>query len=185
MLAAASLGGLEVRRASDGAATVSGAFPYGAVAVLGSYGGVERRETFSSRAFEPEGDVYLLSQHEFAQPLASTGRGTLTLGNTDDELRFEARIAPAVAATTFASDLLALIDAGEVAGLSPGFRVPTGGERVVRTADGAVLRTVNRAELVELSIVTRPAFPTAQVEARSWTITPARPTRPNSLWVYR
>jgi len=32
----------------------------------------------------------------------------------------------------------------------------------------AIIRTVLQALLYELSIVTRPAFPEAQVEARSW-----------------
>jgi phage head maturation protease len=54
-----------------------------------------------------------------------------------------------------------------IRGLSPGFRVPSGGETIERRGNG-LLRRVTRAELFELSTVTRPAFESAQVEARSW-----------------
>lgn len=177
MLHAAPAGGLEVRRADDGGAVLTGRFPYDTTAVLGRFSGRERRETFAAGALRPAGEVHLLAQHDFARPLASTGAGTLTVRNGADGLTFEARIAPAVAETSHARDALALIAAGEARGLSPGFTVPPGGDEVTAAGD-ALIRTVKRAELVELSIVTRPAFSEAQVEARSWKPTRARAPRP-------
>jgi uncharacterized protein len=41
----------------------------------------------------------------------------------------------------------------------------------------AVIRRVKAALLYELSIVTRPAYPEAQVEARSWDLSPKSPPR--------
>ncbi|MFC3118191.1 HK97 family phage prohead protease [Jhaorihella thermophila] len=52
-------------------------------------------------------------------------------------------------------------------GLSPGFRILPDGERIERRG-GGFLRTVTRAALFEISAVTRPAYPQAQIEARCW-----------------
>jgi HK97 family phage prohead protease len=163
MLFAAPVAGLELRRAGDGSATLVGRFPYGVAAELAP----GRREVFGPRALEARDDVHLLSQHEFAKPLASTRAGTLRLENGADALAFEARLSARVLETQAARDALALLEEGLAAGVSPGFVVPKGGE-TVEARDGFLLRTIARAALVELSIVTRPAYPAAQVEARSW-----------------
>lgn len=164
MLYGAPLGGLEIRRAADGSARVSGRFPYGSPAEMGR----GRREVFAPRALAPgAGDVHLLASHDYARPLASKGTGTLTLRDTDTGLEFDATISADVAQTTHGRDALALLGAGLAVGVSPGFRVPVGGDEV--RADGAgLLRTVRRAELFELSLVTRPAYPDAMAEARCW-----------------
>ena len=90
--------------------------------------------------------------------------GTLTLTDTGQALEFEATLS---AGTTWARDFLEAHKAGLIRGLSPGFRVPPGGERIERSGTGT-LRSITRAELFEISAVTRPAYPTAQIEARSW-----------------
>ncbi|MCO8144849.1 HK97 family phage prohead protease [Rhodovulum tesquicola] len=84
--------------------------------------------------------------------------------DTDAALELEAEIDTG---TSWARDFLAAHAAGLVRGLSPGFRVLPGGERIDRHGDGLV-RTVIAAELVELSAVTRPAYPDAQIQARAW-----------------
>lgn len=163
MLYATTAGGLEVRAGEDGSQTIAGRFPYAVEAELAR----GRRETFAPRAFRMSDDVHLLSGHDYNRPLASRNAGSLTLDDSDEALMFEARISPEVAGTSHGKDTLALVAARLSVGLSPGFRLTPGGERVERRSDG-VLRTVNNAELFELSIVTRPAYSTAQVEARSW-----------------
>lgn len=179
MLTAAAAGGLEVRADDGGGVTIRGAFPYGSPAKLAP----GRYETFAQGALEPQEDVYLLSQHQWATPLASTRAGTLELRQEADALTFEARLTPDVAGTSHARDALALIRGQLATGVSPGFRVPSGGERVERRDDG-LMRTVTRAQLYELSVVTKPAFPQAQVEARSWSATsrPWRPYHPVARW---
>jgi HK97 family phage prohead protease len=167
MLTGAASGALELRAEDDGGARVVGRFPYGSEVELAP----GRREVFAPGALEPRGDAMLLAQHDFARPLASLGAGTLELRAEPDALTLEARITPEVAGTSHGRDALALIRAGLAVGLSPGFRVPPGGERIERRGD-AVLRTVMRAELAELSIVTRPAFSAATVEARCWQPSP-------------
>lgn len=164
MLWGASLGGLEVRN-EGGATHLRAAFPYGAETELAP----GRRETFAAHAFadriEAGEDIHLLAGHDWEKPLASRAAGTLTLTDTDAALVLEARID---GSTSWSRDFLAAHASGLIRGLSPGFLVQPGGERIENRGNG-LLRTVTRASLFELSAVTVPAYPAAQIEARSWT----------------
>jgi HK97 family phage prohead protease len=156
-------GDLELR--SEGGATrLRAVFPYGAETELAT----GRYEVIASRAFAGRinagEDIHLLSGHDYQKPLASRAAGTLHLTDGDDALIIDATIDDG---TTWARDFLAAHKAGLVRGLSPGFRVDNEGERIERRSNG-VLRTVTSASLFELSAVTRPAYPQAQIEARSW-----------------
>lgn len=181
-------GGLELRRSGDGSHRLRGTFPYGKPAVLSDGGrtGRPRKEVIAPRAFayrveDPKEDIHLLVGHDFNMPLASKSTGTLSFRDTAAALIFEAIISPAVADTAHGRDALALIGAGLAVGISPGFRIPP--ERAVPKAEEiaeeedkpeegmhkAIIRTILAALLYEFSIVTRPAYPEAQVEARCWT----------------
>jgi len=132
---------------------------------------------------DPEAEIHLLSGHSFDKPLASRGAGTLDLKDTAEALTFDATITREIAETTHGRDALALITAGLSTGISPGFRMPP--ERAVPRAEaetieeepvdpskgqhGAIIRRIRQALLFELSVVTRPAYPEAQIEARNWT----------------
>lgn len=156
-------GSLELR--SDGGATrLTARFPYGRETEIAA----GRHEVIAPRAFrsriEAGGEIHLLAGHDFEKPLASRAAGTLTLTESDDALTLEARID---ATTTWARDFIAAHGTGLIRGLSPGFRVPPGGERIERRQAG-ILRTIEKAELFELSAVTRPAYSEAQIEARNW-----------------
>jgi len=131
MLIGGATGGLEVRAEGDGGARLRGRFPYNSVAVLSDGGrtGRPRKEKFAPRAFEyrvndPEAEIHLLAGHSFDKPLASKLTGSLALKDGDDALTFEARIAPAIAQTSYARDGLGLVRAGLAVGISPGFRLP-------------------------------------------------------------
>jgi HK97 family phage prohead protease len=151
-------------RAEGGDRYLHGRFPYGRETDLGD----GRRERFAARAFrsriEAGENIFLLAGHDPEKPLASTEAGSLTLRDDDNALHIEARVA---ATTSWATDALAALTAGLTKGLSPGFRVQSGGDVVTRAA-GGLLRTVNRADLFEVSIVTRPAYDAAQIAARNW-----------------
>jgi HK97 family phage prohead protease len=173
--------GLEVR-AKGGSRIVSGSFPYNSRAVLSDGGrrGRPRKEQFAPHAFKFSVDenieVHVLVGHSFDKPLASRGAGTLILEDTAKALNFEATITPEIAGTSHGQDALAMLSAGLIAGISPGFRIPP--ERTVPNAESieeedpaegtAIIRTINDAILYELSLVTRPAYPETQVEARCW-----------------
>ena len=180
-------GGLELRRASNGGARLTGRFPYNKPAVLSDGGrkGRPRKEIIARGAFnyrveDPKEDIHLLVGHDFGQPLASKGTGTLTFQDTAAALIFSALITPEIADTVHGRDALALIGAGLAIGISPGFRIPP--ERAVPNAEEvteeddrpeegmhrAIIRTILAALLYEFSVVTRPAYPEAQIEARNW-----------------
>lgn len=160
-------GALELRQQENGGVRITGRFPYNSETMLAT----GRFERFAARAFGAKiagaGDVHFLVQHDFTQPLASRSAGTLELRDTAQALEFDATITPEVASTTWARDFLSANAAGLIKGLSPGFRVAPGGDTVERRSDG-VLRTVRAADLMELSAVTVPAYPAAQLEARNW-----------------
>ena len=163
MLFGGNLGTLEIR-AEGGATRLSARFPYGAETELAP----GRHEVIAARAFadriEAGGEIHLLSGHDYNRPLASTTAGNLTLRDADDALTIEAEID---GGTTWARDFLAAHASGLIRGLSPGFRVSPEGERIERRGAG-VLRTITKAALFEISAVTRPAYPQAQIEARAW-----------------
>lgn len=170
MLWGANGGSLELR--SEGGETrLRASFPYARPAVLAGSGptGYARQEVFAARAFaervEDGSEIHFLYGHDFDRPLASRNAGTLTLRDTDAALEIEARIDEG---TSWARDFLAAHASGLVRGLSPGFRVSPGGE-TVEERDGTILRTITAADLAEISAVSRPAYPDAQIEARNWT----------------
>ena len=176
-------GGLEVRRKSGGGVRLAGRFPYNSRAVLSDGGrtGRPRKEQFAPGAFsfsvESEADIHLLVGHSFDRPLASRRAGTLELVDTPEALTFAADIASEMEEVSHVRDALALLAAGQIAGISPGFRIPP--ERTVPNAEtveeedpsegNALIRTINEAILFELSLVTRPAYPETEVQKRNWT----------------
>lgn len=182
------LGGeLEVRASKGGGRVISGSFPYGKTATLsdgGRNGGRPRKERFKPGAFKysvetSELDIHFLSGHDFGKALASRNSGSLILEDTPEALTFEARLSEEVLSTSHGKDFMAMLSAGLIGGISPGFRLPP--PRTVPNAETiededpalgtAIIRTVNEALLFELSAVTRPAYSETQVEARSWELT--------------
>lgn len=162
MLFGAASGALELR-AINGGVRLRGRFPYGETELApGRFERIEAR-AFSAR-IEAGEDIHLLAGHDYNRPLASRAAGTLEIRDTTEAVEIEATLSEA---TTWARDFLEAHRAGLIRGLSPGFRVPPGGERIERRGDG-VLRRIERAELFEISTVTRAAYPQAMVEARSW-----------------
>lgn len=153
----------EIRTEGD-STSLRGSFPYMAETTLGS----GRQERFAARAFrsriEAGENILFLAGHDMEKPLASTEAGSLTLRDGDDALHIEARVVPS---TSWAHDALQALAAGLTKGISPGFQVPSGGDVVTRSASG-LLRTVNRAELIEISLVTRAAYSQAQIDQRNW-----------------
>ncbi|SFP35193.1 HK97 family phage prohead protease [Tranquillimonas alkanivorans] len=183
------LGGLELRKSGGGSVRLRGTFPYGKLATLsdgGRNGGRPKKEQFAPRAFaynveREDVDILFLSGHRYDKPLASRKAGTLDLEDTDDALIMNATITPDVQETTWARDFLKAYRAGLVMGLSPGFRLPP--QRTVPNAEkvededpalgNALIRTIMAALLYELSAVTKAAYEDAQIEERSWQVTPA------------
>ncbi|MGJ3230249.1 MAG: HK97 family phage prohead protease [Oceanicaulis sp.] len=176
--------GLEVRRSGDGSVRLSGRFPYNSNAVLsdGGKSGRPIKERIAPGAFkhsiESEADIHFLAGHSFDRPLASKNSGSLQFRDTPTGLELVAMLTPAILRAAYAQDAIAQIESGLVTGLSPGFRLPP--DRAVprdqaeqwedeedNPAEGmhrAKIRTILQAILVELSLVTRPAYQESAVE---------------------
>ncbi|MEL6364334.1 MAG: HK97 family phage prohead protease [Pseudomonadota bacterium] len=169
---------------------LQGSFPYNRPALLSDGGrrGRPRKEVVAPGAFrfrieEPAEEIYLLAGHRYDKPLASKRAGTLTFTETAAALLISAVVTPLIAETQHGRDAISLLTAGLATGLSPGFRMPP--ERVVPPEQAeeiteepdnpeegenrALIRTIKDALLYEFSVVTQPAYPDAQVEARRWT----------------
>ena len=186
-------GGLELRKRASGALALQGSFPYGKRAVLSDGGrtGRPKKEVIAPKAFAyrintpsdhgGKKDIHLLSGHDFGKPLASVRSGTLDITDSEAGVTFTATITPEMQEVSYVRDILAGIAAGLTLGISPGFRLPP--KRAVPEPEkiedegsdpengehNAIIRTVLQALLYELSVVTRPAYPESQVEARNWT----------------
>lgn len=183
-------GGLEVRSDGAGGVRLVGSFPYGQEAELSDGGRdgrpmveVIERGAFAYRIGFPDAkNIHLLLGHTFDRPLASVRERTLMLRDTGVAVELEAHITPTILRAQYAQDAVAQVQSGLATGISPGFRLPP--ERVmprsqaetveVQAADparhrfGAIVRRVRSAMLYEFSIVTRPAYHGAQIEARNW-----------------
>ena len=107
------------------------------------------------------GDLMLLWQHDDRYPLARTRNGTLQLWSDRVGLHFEAQLAD----TRAGSDAVAAVAAGLVGGASIAFA-----DASVDTAYDAQqkmwLKTLRRARLTEISLVTMPAYRGTSVAIR-------------------
>lgn len=147
---------LEVRFLTGGGNATAGAVEGTAVAygVPAEIDG-EFVETIARGAFQnlSDGGILFLRDHRQDRLLARTGAGTLTLTDEPRRLRYRAEMPD----TSDGRDTLALVERGDYAGASVGFRVMPGGETWTRTAGGLPHRLVTRAVLDHLSPVGRPA----------------------------
>lgn len=169
--------GLELRRAGR-RPVIHGRFPYGSLATMSDRGKV-RKERIMPGAFdfvlkEPDREVSLLVGHSFDRPLASRRNGSLSLADTPEALTFTAEIAEELAEVSHVRDALAMLSAGLIAGISPGFRIPPadvvpGAERLDPEPGNAsvFIRTIMALILYEISLVARPAYEATTAELRA------------------
>jgi HK97 family phage prohead protease len=133
------------------------------------------REQFSPSAFDrilsrskndprPKPDVVGLFNHDDSLLLARTTNGTLRLSKEDRGLGWEMSDLPD---TQAARDVLALVRAGLVTGASFAFTVADKGEHWTQDEKGNAVRTITDANLFDVSVVTRPAYPSSSVGLRS------------------
>lgn len=102
-------------------------------------------------------DVRALFEHDNTKLLGRTSSGTLTLVEDNIGLRFE--LVPPD--TTLGRDLLVSVERGDIGGMSFGFRT------LKNMWDFSVepnIRTVQQAELVEITVTSIPAYPDSSLE---------------------
>jgi HK97 family phage prohead protease len=133
------------------------------------------REVFAPEAFDhligrhrndPRGglDVLALFNHDENQVLGRSTSGTLEINRTDKGLAYA--ITPPD--TQLGRDVVTLLRRSDLTGASFAFSVAQGGERWDQSGDGPATRTVTRVEnLFDISVVSRPAYPSSSAALRS------------------
>ena len=118
------------------------------------------------KTLESGSNVRALYDHQGSALLGTTRGGTLQLRETPQGLAFEL----ALPDTTHGRDLAILVDRGDVAGCSFGFRVPDGGDRWEERGSTLVRELLN-VDLVEITLTSDPAYQDTTVALRNMPIT--------------
>lgn len=125
------------------------------------------REQVDRRAFDRSlmsgKDIRALVDHDSAKVLGRTSINTLRLSVDDHGLKVEIDLPN----TTYAADVRALLERGDVSQMSFGFLLNPNGDRWERSADGSRLRTLLDVDLIEVSLVSIPAYPDTSAAVRS------------------
>lgn len=116
------------------------------------------------RDLESDRDIRALLDHDTAKVLGRRANGTLTLESDERGLRVDIRPPEGV---TYSEDLKKLVARGDINQMSFGFMVRKDGDEWERMEDGTRLRILNDLELVEVSVVTIPAYPDTSVALRA------------------
>lgn len=101
-------------------------------------------------------DIVALVNHDSAMPLARMSRGTLRIAEDERGLRVEIDPIP----TTYARDLMTAVREGVVDAMSFGFQVK---KDKFEEREGKVVRVLEEVDLHEVSCVTFPANPNADL----------------------
>lgn len=106
-------------------------------------------------------NVLLLYNHDFANILARTDAATLTLTVDETGLFFSAILPD----TTLGNDTYKNIVAGNLKGMSFGFKIADGGDTWSQNPSGQVIHKVNQiSEISEISITSIPAYTETSVQ---------------------
>ena len=128
-----------------------------------------------SQSLASDQDVRALFEHDHTKLLGRTRAGTLSLTEDSIGLRFE--LTPPD--TTLGRDLLVSVERGDISGMSFGFRTLNDNWDFEQTP---ILRTVNSAELVEITVTSMPAYTESSVQIAKRSMAAARQQQnPNAL----
>lgn len=127
---------------------------------LGGFKEIIRPGAFA-RALAANPDVVALFNHDSNYVLGRSAAKTLRLREDDRGLRYEVDLPD----TTFAQDLAKSIKRGDISGSSFAFRAV---KDAWRTENGGDVRELHDVDLFDVSPVTSPAYPAADVAARSY-----------------
>lgn len=128
---------------------------------LGAFSEVVRRGAFA-KSLATGSNIRALYHHEGSALLGTTRGGTLQLREDAQGLAFELSLPD----TSHGRDLAILVDRGDVAGCSFGFRVPEGGDRWEQRGTQPV-RELLAVDLVEITLTSDPAYADTSVAMRS------------------
>jgi HK97 family phage prohead protease len=152
---------VECRSEVTGDTLTGYASTFGSYADLGSY-----VETFASTAFDatlanPVTDVRSFYQHDSKMLLGRQSSGTLKLWTDSTGLGYEVKLPN----TSYANDVRALAERGDIGGMSIGFRPDQ--ETWGRIGNRELRTHVSVKTLVEISPVSIPAYDSTTAQLRS------------------
>lgn len=150
--------GVETRAGDDKRTLIGYAAVFERLADIGGY----FQEKIAAGAFAgaKDGDVRALVDHDSGRVIGRTKSGTLRLSEDGTGLRVEIDVPN----TTDGNDLWALVERGDISGMSFGFRVTK--ETWDETGDAPV-RTIEALELIEVSAVAFPAYDDTSIGVRA------------------
>lgn len=130
-------------------------------AVLGDFSEVIRQGAFA-KSLATGTNIRALYHHDGMALLGTTRGGTLQLKEDGHGLAFEL----ALPDTTHGRDLAILVDRGDVAGCSFGFKVRDGGDRWEQRG-AQLVRELLDVDLVEITLTSDPAYQDTTVAMRA------------------
>jgi HK97 family phage prohead protease len=106
-------------------------------------------------------DVRALCDHDHTRLLGRTSNNTLRLSEDERGLRAEVLLPD----TSYARDLMASVERGDINGMSFGFQIPPNGERWTKENDYAV-RELTQIDLREVTATSVPAYQATELYLR-------------------
>jgi len=162
----ARMSDLEIRSSGGIRATAGRLEGYAAVfnkeATLPGFSEIVRSGAFS-KSLQEGRNVSALYHHQDNALLGTTRSGTLKLAEDAHGLKFSL----ALPDTSHGRDLAVLVERGDVAGCSFGFRVLESGDRWEERANGLWMRELIAVELREITITSDPAYSDTTVALRN------------------
>ena len=130
-------------------------------------------------------NIHVLAGHSYDRPMGDMLRSGARVTSTREAIDFEIDLPDEGAQPSYMRDVVAMVRAGLIGGISPGFRVPPravvpNGERLGTGAWQCLpsqVRVIENAVLSELSIVTRPAYSETDIDVRAQALAPRRRAR--------
>lgn len=109
------------------------------------------------RSLDAKKDIRAFADHDMGKILARSKNGTLSLEEDTTGLKTTIKLPN----TTLGNDIRALVADGTVSQMSFGFRVLK--DSWSKTAEGKALRTITDLDLIEVSVVSIPAYPDTSI----------------------
>ena len=127
-------------------------------------------------------NIHVLAGHSYDRPMGDMLRSGARVTSTREAVEFEIELPDESNQPSYMRDAVAMVRAGLIGGISPGFRVPPravvpNAERLEPEPGNAAVqvRVIENAVLYELSIVTRPAYSETDIDVRALeALTPRR-----------
>ena len=129
-------------------------------------------------------NTFLLVGHSYDRAIADMRSGTLAVVHKADAVELEATLPDDDQMPSWVRDAVLAVKGKQLRGISPGFNVPRGGEKLIRedpNLGDSMIREISDAVVYEFSLVARPAYSGTDVDARA--DDPIEPNRRRRIWL--